>query len=200
MRRIILIGDSIRMGYQETVRTECEDWAEVWGPEQNGGTSENVLTHLGEWALTRHADVLHINCGLHDLRKDFGQEVAAVPLSRYADNVRTILTRVKTETDLTVVWALTTPINQEWHHKNKGFDRFEMDVVDYNAVAADIARELGIAVNDLFATVTSAGRDDLLLPDGVHFKPEGYALLGKGVADCVRRVAGAAEPSVPGDA
>lgn len=182
MKAVVLIGDSIRMGYQETVRRELSDWAEVWGPEENGGTSENVLAHLDEWAIGRRPDALHVNCGLHDLKKEFGHDTAAVPLGRYADNVRTILTRLKTETRATVVWALTTPVNQEWHHKNKPFDRFEADVDAYNAVASDIARELGIGVNNLFAAVTSAGRDNLLLSDGVHFKPEGYALLGRRVA------------------
>jgi lysophospholipase L1-like esterase len=183
MKRIVLIGDSIRMGYQETVRAQLEGWADVWGPEQNGGTSKNVLNHLDEWVITRQPEVLHINCGLHDLRKEFGQNTSAVPLDAYTDNVWTIMTRVKTETDAIVIWALTTPVNQEWHHKRKGFDRFEADVAAYNTAAADIAGELDIVVNDLFTTVTSAGRHNLLLPDGVHFKPEGYALLGKGVAD-----------------
>ena len=190
MKRIVLVGDSIRMGYQETVRAELAGWADVWGPDQNGGTSENVLSHLGEWVLARCPNVLHINCGLHDLRKEFGQNTAAVPLSAYTDNVRTILTRVKTKTDAIVVWALTTPVNQEWHNKNKPFDRYEKDVATYNTVAAGIAQELGIVVNDLFATVIAAGRDEILLPDGVHFRPEGYALLGKSVAACIKKVAG----------
>jgi lysophospholipase L1-like esterase len=189
LKKIVLIGDSIRMGYQDTVREELADWADVWGPEQNSGTTENVLAHLDEWALTRHADVLHINCGLHDLKKEIGQDNALVPLETYADNVRTILTRVKSETDAILIWALTTPVNQEWHHKNKPFDRFEADVVAYNAAAVEIARELGVVVNDLFSAITSAGRDDLLLQDGVHFKPEGYTLLGKKVVACVKRLA-----------
>ena len=149
-----------------------------------------MLTHLDEWVIARQPDVLHINCGLHDLRKEFGQDTSAVPLNAYTDSVRTIMTRVKTETDAIVVWALITPVNQEWHHLNKGFDRFEADVAAYNTAVADIARELSIVVNDLFATVMSAGRDNLLLPDGVHFKPEGYALLGKRVAAQIKRVAG----------
>ena len=140
MKKIVLVGDSIRMGYEETVCAQLEGWADVWGPEQNGGTSENVLAHLDEWVITRPPDVLHINCGLHDLKKEFGQDVAAVPLNAYTDNLRTIMTRVKAETDAIVVWALTTPVNQEWHHKNKGFDRFEADVAAYNAAAAEIAQ------------------------------------------------------------
>ncbi len=189
MKRIILIGDSIRMGYQETVRAELTGWGSVWGPEQNGGTSANIVAHLADWAITRQPDVLHINCGLHDLKKEFGNDTAAVPLNAYTENVRTIMTRVKKETNAIVMWALTTPVNEKWHHRNKPFDRFEADVVAYNTVAVDIAQELSIVVNDLFATVTSAGRDDLLLPDGVHFKPDGYALLGQRVAAQIKKVA-----------
>ncbi len=164
------------MGYEETVRRELSDWARVWGPEQNGGTSENILTHLNAWAITRTPDILHVNCGLHDLKKDLGKGAPAVALDRYADTVRSILSRLTSETGATIIWALTTPVNQNWHHKNKPFDRFETDVIIYNDVARNIAREMGIIVNDLFSVIISAGRDSLLLPDGVHFKPEGYIL------------------------
>lgn len=100
------------------------------------------------------------------------------------------------ETDAIVIWALTTPVNQEWHRKEKPFDRFEEDVRAYNGIAASIAQELDIVVNDLFSVVTMEGRDELLLPDGVHFKPQGYALLGRAVAGCIRNVAAKAEPSL----
>jgi lysophospholipase L1-like esterase len=186
MKTIVLIGDSIRMGYQETVRTQLSGWAEVWAPADNGGTSENVLAHFDEWVIEREPDILHINCGLHDLKKEFGRNTAAVPIGRYAENVRTILSRANSELGARVIWALTTPVNQEWHRENKPFDRFEADVVAYNSVAANIARESGVVVNDLFAAVMSAGRDSLLLPDGVHFRPEAYVLLGKTVAACIR--------------
>lgn len=93
MPKLVLVGDSIRMGYQKTVRGELSDWAEVWGPEQNGGTSENGLAHLDEWAITRAPDLLHVNCGLHDLRKDCGKDAPAVALGRNADKVRSILSR-----------------------------------------------------------------------------------------------------------
>ena len=43
MKAVILIGDSIRMGYQETVREQLGGRAGVWGPAENGGTSEYEL-------------------------------------------------------------------------------------------------------------------------------------------------------------
>ena len=188
MSDVILLGDSIRIGYQEKVRKQIARRATVWTPDEHSGTTERTIEHLDEWVISRRPDVVHLNCGLHDIRTEFGCDVAAVPLNRYADNVRSIMTRLEAETDATVIWALTTPVNQEWHHNVKGFDRLEEDVVAYNTDAAEICRELGVAVNDLYSLVNTAGRDDLLLPDGVHFKPEGYALLGGAVAECIKKV------------
>ena len=188
MRTVVLIGASIRMGYEDVVRAQLAGLAAVWAPEDNGGTSENVLAHLDQWVLSRHADVVHINCGLHDINTEFDQGTAAVPLSAYTENVRRILERLRDKAEAMVVWASSTPVNQDWHNANKLFDRFEEDVVAYNAAASEIAQELGITVNDLFSVVSSAGRDDLLLEDGVHFKPEGYALLGEAVAGCIKGV------------
>ncbi len=186
MKNIILIGDSIRMGYEETVRSQLAGLADVWGPEDNGGTSENVLAHLDEWALSRRADVVHINCGLHDIKTEFDQDAAGVPLEAYKENVRRILGRLQAQTDATIVWASCTPVNEQWHNAAKPFARFEADVSAYNAAATAIALDMGIVVNDLFSVAMSAGRDDLLIEDGVHFKPEGSELLGKAVAECIK--------------
>jgi lysophospholipase L1-like esterase len=63
-------------------------------------------------------------------------------------------------------------------------------VVRYNAAAAAVAGELDIEVNDLFTVVTDAGRDELLMDDGVHFEPPGCELLGQAVAMRVRKAMG----------
>jgi hypothetical protein len=69
MKQIILIGDSIRMGYQPTVQQILADQAQVWGPVENGGNSHNVLTHLDAWVIQRQPDIVHLNCGLHDIKR-----------------------------------------------------------------------------------------------------------------------------------
>ncbi len=186
MKTVILIGDSIRMGYEATVRSELAGLAKVWAPEDNGETSVKVLAHLDEWALSRNADIIHLNCGLHDIKTDFDQDARQVPLADYVVNIRSILTQLREKTDATVVWASSTPVNEAWHNATKPFARFEADVAAYNAAAAEIAQEFGIAINDLFSVAMSAGRDDLLIEDGVHFTPEGSELLGRHVADRIR--------------
>jgi lysophospholipase L1-like esterase len=185
MLKVILIGDSIRMGYQEFVRDECTGLVEVWGPEENGGTSRNVLARLKEWISGRQAGLVHVNAGLHDLRREFGAPEPAVPLAEYRRNVTEILRCIKEESAADVVWATTTPVNEKRHHETKGFDRFSADVLGYNRAAVEVCQELEVPVDNLFEVVMDAGANRLLGPDGVHFTEEGYRLLGRAVSDAV---------------
>jgi lysophospholipase L1-like esterase len=180
MTKIALIGDSIRMGYQAYVQAALNGDAEVWTPDINGGDSRNILNHLNVWIDTAHPDIVHINCGLHDLKRSFGTGVPAVPMTEYVHNVQVILSQLSKSVPY-VIWATTTPVNSTWHHAVKDFDRFEDDVSTYNDAALKVTRGLCVPVNDLYTAVMIAGRDQLLLPDGVHFTPEGYILLGNQV-------------------
>jgi len=183
MKRTILIGDSIRMGYEDTVRTELEGLTEVLSSKENGGNSRNVLAHFEEWVISQAPDVVHLNCGLHDLKKEFSQPEPVVSIEEYGNNIRQILNLIKSRTRATVIWVTTTPVNEQRHREIKGFDRFETDVRSYNAVAARIAEELDLAINDLFTVVEKAGKNNIpFADDGVHFTPEGYIELGKAVA------------------
>lgn len=188
MKNVILIGDSIRMGYLPFAARELENTAQVWGPEINGGTSRNILAHLDEWALARDSDLIHLNCGLHDLARDPDEHGhdgnTRVPIAEYENNVREILSRIQ-KADKKIVWATTTPVH-EINHKAKGFERRETDVEAYNAIARGVAQQLGVPINDLNRVVNEAGRARVLLPDGVHYADDGSALLGHAVAQFVR--------------
>ena len=186
MRRVVLIGDSIRIGYQAAVERELTGLAEVWGPGENGGTSENVLAHLDEWVIARRPDVVHLNCGLHDLRIERGRKESAVPLPQYRANLDTVFRRIRDEANPVIIWATTTPVNERWHREKKDFDRLESDVDAYNQAAGEIANRMEIPINDLYAVVMEHGRDTILSPDGVHYGEAGYDLLGRAVAETIR--------------
>jgi lysophospholipase L1-like esterase len=93
---------------------------------------------------------------------------------------------MKHKTRAEVIWATTTPVNEQWHHETKGFDRFEADVDAYNRAATQIAAKLDMRLNNLYEAVMTSGRDRLLTKDGVHFTAEGSELLGGAVAEAVR--------------
>ena len=190
MKQVVLIGDSIRMGYQPIVTAALRGVAEVWGPKDNGGDSANVLAHLDEWVIQRQPDIVHLNAGLHDLKRPFGERTNQVPIERYRENLEAIFRRIGEGTQAILVWAKTTPVNERWHHERKGFDRFEADLEAYNSVALDLARRSGVPVDDLPRAVLDVGRDTALAEDGVHFTPRGYNLLGRAVAGCLRPLLG----------
>src|SRR6187399_2632783 len=59
--KIVLIGDSIRLGYAPEVAKKLEGKAIVVGPKANGGDSGNVLKNLNEWAVKEQPDIVHFN-------------------------------------------------------------------------------------------------------------------------------------------
>jgi len=189
MKKVILIGDSIRMGYQPFVQQELADCADVWGPEENGGTSGNVLAHLDEWAISRPAEIIHLNCGLHDLGGVFDAPDPGALLSQYRANLEEIFGRILDETGARLIWATTTPVNEHWHNENWncGFDQIQAEGLAYNAASVEIARRKDILVNDLYGAIMDAGRDTLLQEDGIHFTESGYRVLGRAVARAIRR-------------
>jgi lysophospholipase L1-like esterase len=196
MRRVVLIGDSIRMRYEGIVHAELQGVAEVWGPAENGEGSEKVLRHLDEWVLSRDPDIVHINCGLHDLKRPPGSDRSSVPIEQYRANVRTILEHIRKVTHSLLIWTTTTPVNELWHKQRKGFERAEGDVVLYNRAATEVAKELQVEIDDLYSVVMQAGRDRYLNEDGVHFTPAGSYLLGKAVAGCIRIHLAKSDPSM----
>src|SRR5262245_20817742 len=59
--RVVLIGDSIRLGYAPRVAARLSGKAVVVSPTENGGDSASVLAHLDEWVLREKPDVVHLN-------------------------------------------------------------------------------------------------------------------------------------------
>jgi len=192
MQRVMLIGDSIRRGYEAIVRKELANEAEVGGPDANCGNSVQILVGIAPWLLRRDADVVHLNCGLHDLKTIvFGGRENVVPVDHYRRNVHAILSVLLAHTKAKSVWATTTPINEANDHRThaepRDFDRYEADVVAYNEAAVDVCKRLGVPIDDLYAVVMNAGKDGLLKEDGVHYTPEGYHTLGRAVAAAIRK-------------
>jgi hypothetical protein len=50
---------------------------------ENGEDSRRVLARLGEWLGERRHDVIHFDCGLHDLKQPHRSGEFQVPLAEY---------------------------------------------------------------------------------------------------------------------
>ena len=189
--KVVLIGDSIRLGYAPTVAKKLEGKAVVVQSKANGGDSTNVLKNLAEWAVAEKPDVVHFNCGIHDVKKDKQTGRFQVPPEQYEANLRKIVETLRKETKATVIFAATTPIIDDRAAKgrmNASYELLDASTVEYNRIAARVMKELNVPVDDLRAACGEGdARGKLMSDDGVHFTPEGRTRLGNAVAEFVAK-------------
>jgi acyl-CoA thioesterase-1 len=195
--RVLLIGDSISIGYTLPVRALLKDKANVIRPLTNCGPTTRGVDNIESWLGEGKWDVIHFNFGLHDMvffaadgktRAEPTAEGARhqVPEEDYEKNLRTLVARLK-KTNAKLIWCTTTPVPEG------SSGRLADEAVLYNSIAAKVMQENEIAVNDLHAFAL-AQLKDIQLPKNVHFTPAGSKVLAGEVA----RVIEAALPSAAG--
>jgi lysophospholipase L1-like esterase len=173
--RVLLIGDSISMGYTTPVRKLLEGKANVHRIPQNGGPTKNGIANIDKWLGDGKWDVIHFNWGIHDLKimEDGKRQVESAD---YEKNLRDLVAKMKA-TGAKLIWATTTAIPDAQLVPNRKFG----DVKEYNEIAAKVMKENGIAVDDLNAHMAPEF-DRLHNPNDLHYGKEGYEFLGKQVA------------------
>jgi lysophospholipase L1-like esterase len=183
--KILLVGDSISMGYTPVVQQLLGSDAEVIHNPGNGGDSDNMAVSIRPWLAAVQPDAVVLNCGLHDLKRERDSLDHQVPLDAYRTNLSDIVTEID-GANCKLLWVNTTPVIDERHNTTKEFDRHNVDVTEYNAMALAVMEEAEVAVLDLNAAVHEMGPEELLGTDGVHFTDDGYVKLGEVVAQAVR--------------
>lgn len=173
MKKILLIGDSIRMGYDKYVKLALEDVAEVFYPKENCRFTQYVLRHFHEWANETgdpaQIDLVHWNVGLWDVVQQFGEEETVTPIEFYEHYIRRICKRIRLICpNAKVVFATSTPIHQKNYEAQKNrFWRNNQTICQYNEVAARVAKAHGFAVNDLYGLMD--GVADHFFSDRTHY-------------------------------
>lgn len=189
---VLIIGDSISIGYTKPLRELLKGKAYVSHNPGNASHSENGLAKLDSWLGTTQWDVIHFNHGLHDLkyvdenRKNSDTKENAdiqIPIEEYKENMEAIVRRLE-KTGATLIFATTTPYPQGVSPL-----RIPEDASRYNEVAVNIMKEHGIIVNDLY-TVVLPQLSTLQRPKNVHFTPQGSKALAKEVETHVLRALG----------
>lgn len=169
------------MNVEPYVRALLSDRVSLIGPSVNCESSRQVAERIEEWAPAVEGDIVHINCGLHDIRHDPGVDRPVCTLEQYKRNLGSIFGFLSAR-QATVIWATSTPFLEDVHNTVKPSRRFLRCLLAYNAASLDIAGRHGFAVNDLYATLAGPGLGDLLLPDGLHFNAVGNKQVARIVA------------------
>ncbi|MBI1786993.1 MAG: SGNH/GDSL hydrolase family protein [Acidobacteria bacterium] len=175
--RVLIIGDSISIGYAPFVREQLAGKAQVERIEGNGADSANILARLDTWLARGPYDAIAFNCGLHDLKYTSAHQV---PPEQYEANLARIVERLRA-TGAKLIWVTTTPVDDERHALRKaGFARHEKDVAAFNRIATPLMRRLKLPICDLHEGVA-----EFLGNDGVHYTEDGYRRLAEQVAGAI---------------
>ena len=201
MKNLFLLGDSIRVGYQEAVREKLAGKMNVYFPNDNGRFAQYTLRTVGDWAARLDLPEIHVvhwNNGLWDILhlplgralKDeeaagltakpgtpaFGQryeEEAVTPPDIYRYMLGRIHTRLRNLFPAAeIVFATTTPVDEA---QIGAFYRSNAEVRQYNQIARNLLRPLGVRINELgdFA----AAHCEEYHRDWVHYNETGCGLL-----------------------
>jgi hypothetical protein len=180
--RVLLIGDSISIGYTLPLREALKGKANLHRPATNCGPSNRGVDNIKDWLKTGGSDkwdVIQFNFGLHDIRHFSDPEnkkaVGATEGHRqvleeqYEKNLRTIVAELK-KTGAKLIWRNTTPVPEGANGRVPG------DEVRYNSIAKKIMDENQIPIDDMYSFCLPKLKEIQRKAD-VHFTEEGSKIL-----------------------
>lgn len=188
---VLIIGDSISMGYTAGVKSLLSEKANVVRIKGNSEGTTKGVAKITEWLGDTDWDVIHFNFGLHDLKRvkkagtsknsNDPNDPFQADLETYSNNLSQIVEVLK-ESDAQLIFATTTPFPAGV----KPY-RDPADVARYNDAAIEIMTENEIPVNDLCAEIADQ-LDELQQPVNVHFTKAGSQFLAEKVAEKIREL------------
>ncbi len=190
--RILVIGDSISIGYTPFVEEMFQNRAEVFHNPGNAQHTATGLEKIDLWLGEGQWDVIHFNWGLWDLcyrhpnstqqgNRDKVNGTLTTSLKDYKANLETLVGRLQ-QTGAKLVWGNTSFV------PSGEAGRIEGDELNYNKVAEEIMLRNGIAINDIRSLTAQFSPDQFRAPGDVHYTAEGYQVIATQVVDSIESV------------
>lgn len=187
MKKVLLLGDSIRMGYQDYVKEFLKGKCEVYYDEQDNGRFAAYTLWQVNQLFRKYGkfDVVHWNNGYWDMNIQAPMVEAIHPVDEYIHFLKRIIAEIR-RSGAEIIFATTTPILD----KGTGLDNtgtgveitYNNDwVVNYNDAAKKLMAEQNIAVNDLYALMLK-DKNYYKCEDMLHLTEEGYRLCAQQAA------------------
>lgn len=194
MKNVILIGDSISMGYRYLVKQAFDGVANIYFPDENCRFASYVLRNLYDWRAEfgcgSEVDLIHWNAGLwDDLILPDGKH--HVHIDRYAEDIERICETMKILfPKAKTVFATSTPVLENVYERRfEYYRRLNRDTERYNAVASEIVKKHGGDINDLYTLLKDF--PESYHSDMTHFyTKEATILLTDKVIACIEEKCG----------
>ena len=186
-KKVLLIGDSIRMGYDKYVKNYLSDSCEVYYPKDNCRFAQYTLRHLSDWKSGFNGDdldLIHWNVGLWDTLELYN-DGCLTPPEFYAFFIEKICKRIKVLfPKAKVIFATSTPVIESRFTEPHFSKRLNSNVKKYNNIAVEICQKHGFAVNDLYSLVENVP-EEYYSDMTPLYTPEGTQLLTDAVIKAI---------------
>ncbi len=190
MKKVLLLGDSIRMGYDDYVKEELKEFEVFYDPEDNGRFSDYTIWMFNFYNNTYGPfDVVHFNCGYWDMHIECPNNEREVPIEDYTYNLKRLIRYIKS-TGAIPIFATTTPI-YDTPEKDGEFVKIDYKnawVNEYNDAALKIMKEENVLVDNLYSLLLDESKRYYKCPDSLHLTDEGYRKCAKEVARVIRSI------------
>ena len=190
MKKILLIGDSIRKGYDSYIKMAFKNVANVYFPTDNCRFTGYIIRHLYDWktelGLYDDIDLIHWNAGLwDDLVMLDGKHLTSYEL--YKENIERICNIIEILfPNAKMIYATSTPVQEELFTFHK---RYNKDTKMYNDAAVDIIKRHGGEINDLYSLMENTPVE--YHSDLTHYyTKEGTRLITNQVIKCIEKTLG----------
>ena len=180
MKKVLLLGDSIRLNYMPAVFRQMSDRAVIYGPEENCRFSKYTLWGLDGWLGGETYDVIHFNCGIWDATRTEGWDNDTFSTEEEYERCMEMVIRRLLRTGSKLIIATSTPSSgKDPCHRNS-------DIIRFNGILCKLAERYSIPVNDLWSLVAS-DPERYICEDGLHLSREGIKAAAQAVTDAVDR-------------
>ena len=191
MKKVVLYGDSIRIGYEEYIKRSLNGVAEVYYPDDNCRFAQYLFRYAQVWkekgVWPDDVDAVHWNAGLWDCLELMGDGPLSSP-EHYRDMIVRIDRRLRLlYPNAKLIFATSTAVVEEEYTPDKC--RHNVVIEQYNAIAVDALKSTDTVINDLYALTRNCPRE--LHSDKTHYYTEGgVALVGGRVLSVIGEALG----------
>lgn len=194
MKRVLLLGDSIRMGYDSYIRDLLKGECEVFYEKDNGRFSSYTLWQVNK-TFKNHGkfDIVHWNNGYWDMNIEAPMTEAMHPVEEYIHFLKRIIREIR-RNGAKIIFATTTPVPEKGSALDNTGTGMEISydngwVEKYNNAAKQLMAQEHIAVDDLYELMLT-GKDYYKCHDGLHLTEKGYRLCAAQAAELIRKELG----------
>ncbi len=186
-KNVLIVGDSISIGYTKFIKEALAPAVNVEHNLGNGGSTIRGVDSIENWISDIKWDVVVFNFGLHDMiykdaLKKYNVEngKVAVSLEDYRKNLQVIINKLR-ETTAKLVFVNTTVVPE-------GTSGRKIESPEqYNKIAQEVMKTNQIEIIDLYKTSLTVHPQNSK-QGNVHYTDMGYELLAQPIISKLKSI------------